>query len=70
MTNEEKAYLLSREIAQEHDYKESASYDCAIAMAEWKEKQMIEKAEKWFMENGIDSEYFERLKQTMKGGGE
>ena len=42
MTNEQKA----REILVNHHYNEETFY-AAMEMAEWKEKQMIEKAYNW-----------------------
>ena len=47
MTNEEKADILSHEIAQEYDSKEFAAYEAAMEMAQWKEQQMID----WFRKN-------------------
>lgn len=42
MTNEEKAKELAQYYSGESDYKETVGYDCAIAIAEWKDKQAIE----------------------------
>ena len=55
MKDLEKAKELSQHYSGESDYKETVGYDCAIAMAEWKKQQMIDKACEW-MEKNI-SEY-------------
>lgn len=55
MTNEEKAKELAGYCAGETDYKETAAYDAALAMATWKDEQLeaekqalIDKACEWW----------------------
>lgn len=61
--NEEKAREFANYFACETDYKESAAYSSAMAMAEWKdeqfekqERQLIDKACEW-MKNNINDYY-------------
>lgn len=78
MTNEEKA----NEICKRHIF-DSNHYDCCMEMAEWKEKQIIEKACEWLKENIHDyyttgdggdefeewfDNMFEDFRKAMKGG--
>ena len=42
MTNEEKAKELAGYCAGETDYKETAAYDAALAMAQWKDERIKE----------------------------
>lgn len=53
MTNKEKANELSIEIAQEYDRKDVVGYECAVKMAEWKDKQM------WLLIDAIDYVYLQ-----------
>lgn len=50
MTNEEKSKELANYYAGENDCIESAAYSSALAMAEWKEEQMIRAAKNAFCE--------------------
>ena len=79
MTNEQK----SKEIYNKYKYDknlnklatESAAFNAAMEMAEWKEQQMIEKAVKWIKSQMIPYgasplaifNYIEEFKQAVKG---
>ena len=68
MTNEKKAEELADYYAGETDYKKEAAYSAAIAMAEWKEQQMIEKACEWLLRGGYfvnSTETIEDFKKAM-----
>ena len=69
MTDKGKAEKLAEEYENATSFGIESPYHAAlgaaISMAYWKNQQFLEKSKKWFEENGIDSEYFERFKQDI-----
>lgn len=47
MTDREKANDLAQYYSEESDYKRTVGYDCAIAMADWKDEQHTEEKQQW-----------------------
>ena len=68
MTNEQKAKEFYHKYRELNLASESAAFNAALEMAEWKEQQMIEKAVKWFENNFRDYAYRSNdLLKAMKG---
>ena len=75
MTTENKAKEFYHKYRELNLAPESAAFNAALEMAEWKEQQMIEKAVKWIKSQMIPYgtsplaifNYIEEFKQAMKG---
>ena len=76
MTNEDKAKQLYRKYRDMNFAPESAAFNAAMEMAQWKDEQvkqeMIEKAVEWMKDHAYDYSFMgdtciEEFKQAMKG---
>lgn len=79
MTDKEKADEISEHYATSHYFpndEELAAYNAAIQMAEWKDKQMIEKSCEWLKKNlqnyieddwTSEKDFIEQFKKAMEG---